>query len=89
MLAAGLTVATLLLLPALLTTPTPAGACYLVCPSGAQELSNVRVTLISGDAEAATPEWSETGRMNVTLDGTPDSLSLNDHIVLIHADEEE
>ena len=85
--AAGIALATLLVMPAFLAAPAPAGACSLHCPGDAQELSEVRVTLIAGDKEAVAPEWPEDGRMNVTFGGRPESLSVEGFTVNIYDEE--
>lgn len=82
--AAGLALATLMVLPAFLAAPTPAGACSIWCPGDAQDLSAPIVTLVAGDKEAVAPEWPETGRMNVTFEGRPDSLSADGFTVNIY-----
>jgi hypothetical protein len=88
-LAAGLALATLMVMPAFLATPSPAGACSIMCVGDAQDLSEVRVTLVSGDKEAEAPQWPDTGRMFVTTEGVPDSLAVEGFAVTLYADEVE
>ncbi|MCB9689788.1 MAG: hypothetical protein H6735_32415 [Alphaproteobacteria bacterium] len=67
------------LIVATVASSRPAGACSIYCQGDDRELTGVRVRLVSGDAEAATPDWPETVEMRVqSWTGAPEELRLSD-----------
>lgn len=83
--AAGLTVATMLVIPAFLIAPLPAGACSLHCPGDQQFLEAPVVTFVSGDETATPPEFGEAGTIEVYPDGTPHFVRLGDQGIYLNA----
>lgn len=64
---------------ALAAPSRPAGACSILCQGDDRELTGVRVRLVSGDAEAVTPDWPETAHLRVqSWDGVPEEIQLSD-----------
>ncbi|MCA9494955.1 MAG: hypothetical protein KC621_33740 [Myxococcales bacterium] len=65
---------------AVVASSRPAGACSVFCQGDDRELTGVQVRLVSGDVQAATPEWPETVEMRVqSWTGAPEELRLSDH----------
>lgn len=88
LIALGLSIATLMVVPAFLAAPRPADACSLMCYGINESLQEPVITLVSGDEEAALPVFAETGTLQVESNGTPFAIQLGDDWISLTAEVE-